>query len=114
MPSSLSPLSRSKSMQLFPLAARLNALFEAQEDLPRDGPVPAALRGEALRVFNGIDRLLPPGARLAAANRLRKSRRPEMFDLFRATLESIGTINALTRLPKIPPGGTCPRAEKQW
>lgn len=114
MPSPFPLLSRSKHKRLVPLAARLKAVFEAQEDLPRSGPVPVALRAEASRVFDGIDRLLPQEGMLEAAGRLRKSQKPQMFDLFYATLEAIGAIKDLTRLSKIRRDGTYPRARKEW
>jgi hypothetical protein len=106
------PLSRNKHNQLARLGSRLSAIFVTLEVAPRTGPVPSNLRAEGRRVFNGIDRFLPPGRRLAESGRLLPSRKPVMFDLFYATMEAIQALNYLTKPRKIRPKETYPRRRR--
>jgi hypothetical protein len=110
----LPPLSHNKAKRLAGLAGRLDRLFHALEELPRVGPPPAHLRGEALRIVNTLRPFLPASRDFPCTDHLRSAQTPVMFDLFVATLEGIGALNALYRHSKSLQETTYPRAPRQW
>lgn len=108
----LPPITQNKFKRLQSLAFRLEAVFEAQEDMPRHGPAPAKLRGEMLRIGDALSRYFPPDSNFDRTELLRTKREPEMFDLFCATLEGIQAVNVLYRHMKSAQMDTYPRSPR--
>ncbi|HWA19540.1 MAG TPA: hypothetical protein VG757_11160 [Devosia sp.] len=110
----LPPLSRNKAKQLTGLAGRLDRLFTALEDLPRVGPPPAHLRGEALRIVNALRLFFPARQAFPCTDYLGSAQTPVMFDLFVAVLEGIESLKSLYRQSKSFRAKTYPRAWQEW
>jgi hypothetical protein len=106
--------SRQAQKRLAGLAERLERVFNALDDLPREGAAPPELRGEVVRVFEQLSPYFQPEEIAGLRAPLRASEHPQMLDLFVSILHGIEAFKYLDKNMNSARKTTYARAARQW